>query len=712
MCIRDSLYGIVMKKILSCFFKLLSLWLIIISSNCLVGQQWIPLNGPNASYVPKIAKSSDGVLYAGADGGRIFKSIDNAGKWIDITNNFPNKNVIGMAVKPTGEIYLGCYQSIYVSRDKGVTWENSLDSFSYQNVYCFAFLGDTILAGTMSGIMLSPDNGKSWSKLKNQFSNNYILSLLVSGDTIFAGSSGVGLYYSFNRCVSWQKNNNLEDGISFTGIVKSTFGSLVMSSSNGVYFSNDEGINWKLQNTGLNDTNLFNIIVHPDGDIFISTMNSGVYTSNDKGNNWYKVNYGITQGVITRDFCFDINNNLIVSTGIGFFKSSNEGKNWFICNIGLNCTNVKCLAFDESQNYLTGTSNLGFFKSTDSGYSWILPDTNIIAKEVTCLLPMHNGYIFAGITDNGVSMSSDYGKTWKVKNKGIKENNSYPHIYSLAAGSTGEIYAGTIGLFKTTDNGENWLQVSDTLINHTDVFDIHFDSNSNIFLATTNGIIKSTDNGNSWEKLQIDYYFLPIKVITSGNNIFIATWDKSVLYSYDYGKTWQQSKTEIRELLSICINPTGIIYISTAQDGVYFSNDSAAKFYSFNTGLPNLIENFIIFTSDRKLVAGVQNYGLYISEEPNGVIDNKRIENNLSVFLNPTNQNLNIRYMISNGCTVKLSLFDILGQRVSALVNQWQESGEHNFELNINNFEITNGVYFLNLIANEKISSCKVIFIK
>jgi len=79
---------------------------------------------------------------------------------------------------------------------------------------------------------------------------------------------------------------------------------------------------------------------------------------------------------------------------------------------------------------------------------------------------------------------------------------------------------------------------------------------------------------------------------------------------------------------------------------------------------------------------------------------------------NPANQIADIKYQITDECNVKLALVNYLGQEIAILVNEFQQKGEHNYHLSIANYQLNDGIYFLKLIANEEISTGKVVIIR
>ncbi|MFN3873101.1 MAG: T9SS type A sorting domain-containing protein, partial [Ignavibacterium sp.] len=86
-------------------------------------------------------------------------------------------------------------------------------------------------------------------------------------------------------------------------------------------------------------------------------------------------------------------------------------------------------------------------------------------------------------------------------------------------------------------------------------------------------------------------------------------------------------------------------------------------------------------------------------------------------FPNPFNPITTIEYDLpaslspsKGGTLVKLIVYDILGRRVKVLVDEVQQAGK--YEIQFNASTLASGVYFFQLIADQFISSKKMIFLK
>ncbi len=81
-------------------------------------------------------------------------------------------------------------------------------------------------------------------------------------------------------------------------------------------------------------------------------------------------------------------------------------------------------------------------------------------------------------------------------------------------------------------------------------------------------------------------------------------------------------------------------------------------------------------------------------------------ENNISIFPNPTNGNITVRYELQAFQNVSIDLYDIFGQRIQTAANiDPQQRGEHSYQLSVNQ----PGVYYLKMTIGGRHHTQKII---
>jgi hypothetical protein len=79
-------------------------------------------------------------------------------------------------------------------------------------------------------------------------------------------------------------------------------------------------------------------------------------------------------------------------------------------------------------------------------------------------------------------------------------------------------------------------------------------------------------------------------------------------------------------------------------------------------------------------------------------------------YPNPFNPSTTISYVLPTASSVKLSVYDVLGQEVANLVNENQNPGSHT--VNFNAANLSSGVYFYTIKAGNFTETKKMAFTK
>ncbi|MCX7876698.1 MAG: family 16 glycosylhydrolase [Melioribacteraceae bacterium] len=79
-------------------------------------------------------------------------------------------------------------------------------------------------------------------------------------------------------------------------------------------------------------------------------------------------------------------------------------------------------------------------------------------------------------------------------------------------------------------------------------------------------------------------------------------------------------------------------------------------------------------------------------------------------FPNPFNPTTNIKFSIPNDALTKLTIYDLLGNEVEVLVNNFLTAGNYNY--NFNTKDLTSGIYFYKLQVGNYVQTKKMILLK
>ena len=73
--------------------------------------------------------------------------------------------------------------------------------------------------------------------------------------------------------------------------------------------------------------------------------------------------------------------------------------------------------------------------------------------------------------------------------------------------------------------------------------------------------------------------------------------------------------------------------------------------------------------------------------------------NNFNIYPNPSKDNFNLEYQLTNPSDVNIEVLNIIGRQIKQVTDGMQLSGKHVFELN----DLSSGTYFIRLTTNDKI---------
>lgn len=187
----------------------------------------------------------------------------------------------------------------------------------------------------------------------------------------------------------------------------------------------------------------------------------------------------------------------------------------------------------------------------------------------------HNTW-FAGAASGGIWKTTDGGQTWTNLTESLP--NLSTNSLAMAASNTSVIYAGTgelyatnytfvrgDGIFKSVDKGQNWTQLLSTA-NDTDFNSVNRiiidPTDPNIVVVCTNtGIYKSIDGGAAWTQTY-DSFGKSVQDLdadpTDFNIQYAGVNGDGVYKSLDAGDTWEKSSDGIGDgvRFEIAISPS------------------------------------------------------------------------------------------------------------------------------------------------------------
>ena len=596
--------------------KTLILFIVSLSSLSLAQNFWEAANGPYGGMVYASAINSDGVIFTGNMYNGVSRSTDNGGSWTVVNNGLTASTIYSIALNSDGDVFAGTYQhGIFRSTDSGDNWTEINNGIpAGRNVSAIVVTGNgSVFIGTsLNDIFRSTDNGDTWMQCYDGNNTFEFFALLVNSQNyVFAGTGGGGVIRSTDNGDTW---TNVGSGLpTFVySLARELNDDLFAGTYNGVYYSSNNGTNWTLRNTGLENTDVRALGVSHDNYLFAGTGFDGMRRSTDNGLSWSVINSGLTEFTSVRTLSVSPDNKIFAGSNYGAFLSENNGDVWIDINSNLLNTYVNILSADSLDNLYAAVWAGGIYRSTDNGENWDPKNNGLSSATVYCMAEKP-GYVFAG-TYSGIFRTTDEGESWTDCTNGLGSWD----IESIAIDSSGQVLVGTYtntsnnGVFRSTDNGDSWTYVG---LNNNTIYSLAAVSTNNLIAGVYGGVFISPDNGTNWYFYYIygmPYYSVVNHLAVTPDNYIFAGTDFGIYRSSNFGAGWNQVGTGVintNTIRALAVNPEGYIFVSTAV-GVFESTDNGSSWIDIHDSIVNSNVRSLTSNSDGYIFAGTNGRGV------------------------------------------------------------------------------------------------------
>lgn len=384
----------------------------------------------------------------------------------------------------------------------------------------------------------------------------------------------------------------------------------------------------------------------------------------------------------------------LIRDDIGYCLSTDGGENWTNQHYLLN-PNVDYLGpFDVCSTdsvinvvyaHQSGSYPYHFkcIRSVNFGRTWNTPQEIFISQESGSILDMVS-----------------YGDRINVVWTGNFDGHSYWEVYH----------------FRSTDGGLSW-GANDTLTAPSDGIPSEFpklsvDENGNLIIAWMDFkhspnqfdgdifIKQSMNGGVSWtpeRQITFTHYVWEPEVVVHHDSIFVAWIDERFgtpplmvysIHSTNNGITWSPDER--------------------MEPEPYFCTDPAL---AYSNGHAYLVFEDLRCVPDTDRCGGA--FFTKFPADPDRIIDSPDIlpdEVSLSAYPNPFNARTTISYSLASPGRVRLSVYNLLGQRISILLNESQEVGSYKAIWDAS--FVPSGVYYARLESSSSSQCIKMTLLK
>lgn len=522
--------------------------------------EWKTL-GPYSGIITSIVVDKKGHIYAGTEGGGIYRSIDEGKNWFSANNGINNPFIPSLAISPADAIFAGTREGIYKSTD-GKSWTKLSGLPPGYQIQHITFDGNTIYAALWGNAVYRSNDEKNWEMLKEGLSSPFVNALLVDKEgTVYAVTEG------------------------------------------GAYKISRNGGKW--ESLGLAENIVTSAIMDEKGRIYVSTWRDGIFRTTDGGKEWKGVTKGLSNSYV-RCLVMDKRGVIYAATEEGVERFDPESEKWE--KAGLDGVNMKFLTSDSNGKIYGGSYGTGLFIGEGEPLKWEKRDRGITNLQVLSILHDRKGKLYAGTTWGLFEKKQD--EEWvEVKSlSGIK-------IQSLIMDRNGNIFAGTpVGMYTADKN--KWIKM-ENVIRAYNITSMTIDNNGILYAGTDmDGIYVSRDGGKMWEPVNEGLSSLRIsKLLSKNGDIYAGTFSGIFKKSFNSEK-WEDIGGELgnRIVKTAAIDNDGNFYAGVEAGGVYFSNDGK-KWQTVNEGLDNL--DVLSLSVDEKGIIYAGTYGgIFLKTSP------------------------------------------------------------------------------------------------
>lgn len=431
-----------------------------------LGENWLktlPSSGLNTNGFSKLINYHDTLFASVNESGIIYCSVDTGRTWnviplLQNVNSFLND---GFTIY-NDQLYHGTKSGLYKFESTNSSW-NLINTESYNYLYS----KDTIFfANNAVGLYRWNIENQNFS-----FSNTGINTSIVYGMGIFNNvlysATSVGCFYTANDGETWNvvaetKNINCVD-------VYTRDTMIYLSTTNGILASSLNSSGWIHLDNGITTPIIWQIKTIDS--LMLAATENGIFKSNDFGLNWSLVNGYPGQFL---SIAYD-SNIVLFGNSHALYKLSPDAMN--IELVGFENRFISAISIFKNEIFVSiEGDSAGIYKSTDSCLSWSkisdISVTDIIKRGENNLYTTGYSYI---------SYSSDNGTTWDS----FSEAGTPQVLIGSFLQGDSCFYVGTYGksIYK-----RKYLDLTDC---NSDVYNIFSSTISNLGINTTVENLKS-----------------------------------------------------------------------------------------------------------------------------------------------------------------------------------------------------------------------------
>jgi hypothetical protein len=165
-------------------------------------------------------------------------------------------------------------------------------------------------------------------------------------------------------------------------------------------------------------------------------------------------------------------------------------------------------------------------------------------------------------------------------------------------------------------------------------------------------------------------------------------------------------------VISIAIDGEGNKWLGTQFGGVAKYDGTDWTVYNpSNSGLPNNDVRSIAIDNEGNKWFGTDGGVAMLMEGATSVSEsNYKKEYNLRAYPNPFSNSTVIKYTIEKTASVRINIYNTLGNKISTITNEFKEAGEHQAIFNAEYYSA--GMYYYTIQIGERVKCGKMMLVR
>jgi photosystem II stability/assembly factor-like uncharacterized protein len=420
--------------------------------------------GGISNWVTAVA-GDPGSLYANAWAGGVYVSHDAGATWTHVL--FGSGSLPGMLADVNGTVYTNTYDTVWVSRDHGSSWEQWADPSIDSIDAGVAAVGDTVyISEWEAGIYATSDDGASYKQVGVPDTNAYALGVSNSASRILAATNWDVYSTAVRTPAAITQQGFGWDSPGEEGVLNATV--TLMGSAGDVAYKIRRGF-----------------------------FSSAVQRSTDAGNTWQVVGSvrspsGLLVDPTDPDRVFVASSSFF---GGNVLETTDGGATWTTVNVPARFTTFAVDLSNPSRIWAGGLT--GLYLSTDGGATFVQRDST----PVTALSAPGGDEVVVG--GDALRYSDDGGASFRqatyppvdISVAALLAAPETPSVVYAALGSSYEagFLKGGRGVWRSTDGGRTWEPFDDGLDNLAAVSLALSPDEGRLYVGTSHGGVFEQD---------------------------------------------------------------------------------------------------------------------------------------------------------------------------------------------------------------------------